>query len=103
LAKIPGATDAAIDLLEKILVFDSKSRITAAAALKHSYLAEYQEELLENDIANGFTSPLMPMSEKGLTSFGWQCKVMELIAHFNKENPRDVVDAAGRGIEPMLS
>lgn len=41
-SKIPGATMEAIDLIEKILVFDPKSRITAAEALNHSYLLGYQ-------------------------------------------------------------
>lgn len=31
------ASDAAVDLLKSLLVFDPSNRLTAAAALKHSY------------------------------------------------------------------
>mmetsp|Transcript_9846 Transcript_9846/g.21011 ORF Transcript_9846/g.21011 Transcript_9846/m.21011 type:complete len:366 (-) Transcript_9846:174-1271(-) len=34
----PAASDAAIDLLEKMLVFDPRKRISAAEALEHEYL-----------------------------------------------------------------
>jgi hypothetical protein len=77
-----------------------KSRITAAEALNHPYLAGYQEELLAEELQNeAFTAPLMPISERCLTSFGWQSKVMELIALFNKETPRELGDSAMRNQE----
>ena len=43
--KIPGATPAAIDLLERILVFNPTARITAVEALKYEYFKEYQQRL----------------------------------------------------------
>lgn len=36
-------TVAAIDLLERMLVFDPKKRVTAADALAHEYLAPYHD------------------------------------------------------------
>lgn len=36
-------TTAAIDLMERMLVFDPKKRITAAEALSHDYLAPYHD------------------------------------------------------------
>ncbi|KAL3955485.1 hypothetical protein ACCO45_011048 [Purpureocillium lilacinum] len=41
--KFKNADDAAIDLLERMLVFDPKKRITATEALAHEYLAPYHD------------------------------------------------------------
>lgn len=41
--KFRNADPAAIDLLEKMLVFDPRKRITAAQALEHEYLAPYHD------------------------------------------------------------
>ncbi|KAK8096325.1 mitogen-activated protein kinase HOG1 [Apiospora kogelbergensis] len=41
--KFKSADPAAIDLLERMLVFDPKKRITAAGALAHEYLAPYHD------------------------------------------------------------
>lgn len=41
--KFRNADPAAIDLLEKMLVFDPRKRITAAQALAHEYLAPYHD------------------------------------------------------------
>ena len=48
---IPGATPEAIDLLGQILVFDPKTRITAADALKHAYFEEYTDDMLADELA----------------------------------------------------
>ena len=59
---IPGATLRAIDLLEQILVFDPKARITAAEALKHAYFEGYQEDVLLDDMECKATIvPFLPM------------------------------------------
>ncbi|KAF4462958.1 hypothetical protein FALBO_10216, partial [Fusarium albosuccineum] len=41
--KFKNADDSAIDLLERMLVFDPKKRITATEALAHDYLAPYHD------------------------------------------------------------
>ncbi|KAJ3498738.1 hypothetical protein NLG97_g891 [Lecanicillium saksenae] len=41
--KFKNADDSAIDLMERMLVFDPKKRITAAEALSHDYLAPYHD------------------------------------------------------------
>ncbi|KAJ3381608.1 MAPK protein hog1, partial [Lobulomyces angularis] len=48
--RFPNSDALAIDLLEKILVFDPKARITAAEALKHPYLSAHHDPQLEFDI-----------------------------------------------------
>jgi p38 MAP kinase len=96
--KIPGATAKAIDLLEKILVFDPKSRITAAEALNHPYLADYQEEVLADGMQTKVTISPFDWScfiEKDLTVIEWQQKVVELIGVFNAARPRDLAHESG--------
>lgn len=39
----PAATNEALDLLSKMLRFDPDERISAAEALKHPFLKEYQD------------------------------------------------------------
>jgi p38 MAP kinase len=41
--KFNAAVSPAIDLLERMLVFDPQKRITAAEALGHAYLAPYHD------------------------------------------------------------
>jgi p38 MAP kinase len=44
----------ALDLLEKMLVFDPRSRITATEALSHEYLAPYHDPTDEPAAAEKF-------------------------------------------------
>jgi p38 MAP kinase len=75
-------------------VFDPKSRITAAEALKHPYLADYQEEVFADGMQTKATISQFDWSftEKDLTAIEWQQKVVELIRVFNLANPRDVLE-----------
>jgi serine/threonine protein kinase len=43
---IPNACESAIDLMEKMMIFDPQKRITPVQALKHAYFAgfEYNEK-----------------------------------------------------------
>ncbi len=54
----PSSSDAALDLLDKLLKFDPSERITAADAIKHPYFAEYDEYADEDfpDKENKFDS-----------------------------------------------
>jgi hypothetical protein len=71
-----------------------KSRITAAEALNHPYLAGYQEELLADELqTKAAISPFdWSFTEKVLQAVEWQQKVVELIGVFNNAKPRDQVD-----------
>ena len=46
--------DAAIDLLEKMLVFDPRKRITATESLGHEYVAPYHDPTDEPEAAEKF-------------------------------------------------
>lgn len=43
----PGASEAAYDLLKKLLCFNPKKRLTAEEALKHPYISEFRNPSLE--------------------------------------------------------
>lgn len=48
-ALYPNATEDGIDLLQQLLVIVPEQRISASAALKHSFVNEFVSELDEND------------------------------------------------------
>ncbi|KAJ2352530.1 MAPK protein hog1 [Coemansia sp. RSA 2611] len=52
--RFPEIEPLAIDLLEKMLVFDPRKRITAAEALAHPYLETYHDEADEPEAASKF-------------------------------------------------
>ncbi|KAJ2082166.1 MAPK protein hog1 [Coemansia sp. RSA 988] len=52
--RFPHIDSLAVDLLEKMLVFDPRKRITAAEALAHPYLETYHDEADEPVAANKF-------------------------------------------------
>ena len=72
----PNASVEALDLLEKMLVFDPRKRITAADALKHEYLTALHNVNDEPDAAPfdfSFedTRDGMPLDEKALRKEIW--------------------------------
>lgn len=52
--KFPNADPLALDLLEKMLVFDPRTRISAPEALSHEYLAPYHDPTDEPAAAEVF-------------------------------------------------
>jgi len=46
-AKLPNASDEAIDLLQKLLSFAPEQRMSAAEALKHPYVAQFHDPAAE--------------------------------------------------------
>ncbi|KAJ2888758.1 MAPK protein hog1, partial [Coemansia aciculifera] len=52
--RFPDIEPLAVDLLEKMLVFDPRKRITATEALAHPYLETYHDEADEPEAASKF-------------------------------------------------
>ncbi|KAJ2740730.1 MAPK protein hog1 [Coemansia sp. BCRC 34301] len=52
--RFPDFEPLAVDLLEKMLVFDPRKRITASEALAHPYLETYHDEADEPEAASKF-------------------------------------------------
>lgn len=52
--KFPKAAPAAVDLLEKMLVFDPRARISATEALAHPFLEPYHDPTDEPEAAEPF-------------------------------------------------
>lgn len=50
----PDLTEPAIDLLEKMLVFDVTERVSAKEALAHPYLAQYHNPSDEPEVEHPF-------------------------------------------------
>jgi p38 MAP kinase len=95
--KLPGASKLAIDLLRRILVYDTKSRITAAELLNHPYLEEYQDELLEDELqAKASLEPSFSFAvETDNSLIEWEKKVVDLINDFKLEFYQGQGDAQG--------
>lgn len=77
------ASPEAIDLLERILVFDPKSRITAQEALLHPYFQGYQEE--EQGPAPSFD---WSFTSAEYSAIQWKEVICKTIAQFQQEHPR---------------
>lgn len=59
-----GAKEPAIDLVERLLKFDPKKRLTAADALEHAFVAEFRDKKMESVAAAIDSDKLEPPSEK---------------------------------------
>jgi p38 MAP kinase len=54
ISRIANLRSSALDLLEKMLVFDPQERIVAAESLAHSYVAPYHDPTDEPEAAKKF-------------------------------------------------
>jgi p38 MAP kinase len=78
------AEPAAIDLLEKMLVFDPKKRITAAEALAHPYLSPYHDPDDEPVTDSTFD---WSFTEMELTVEQWKMMMYQQLLDFHSSAP----------------
>jgi len=83
----PDASAEAIDLLEKIFVFDPARRITVDEALRHPFFAKYYDEAFVNDSV--LNKDLMDLSfeDRPISKENLQESMFEEILHFRPEAP----------------
>ncbi|KKA28907.1 hypothetical protein TD95_002498 [Thielaviopsis punctulata] len=84
--KFSTATPEAVDLLEKLLVFDPRCRLTAAAALEHPYLEIYHDADDEPEAPHIFEF------EDGISASAevWKLKMYDdILAFHGAHNPED--------------
>jgi len=77
--ELAGVNPAALDMLEKILRFNPKERISAEQALQHPYLAEYHEPAEEPACASRFSFE-MDFEQVALSKEGYKQLVLQEIA-----------------------
>ncbi|KNE62993.1 CMGC/MAPK/P38 protein kinase [Allomyces macrogynus ATCC 38327] len=80
----PDQDPVALDLLEKMLVFDSKERVTAAEALAHPYLALYHDESDEPVAESQFD---WSFTDAELTLEQWQEMTLKEVETFQETHP----------------
>lgn len=80
-----GADATAVDLVEKLLQFDPKKRLTAADALEHPFLQEYRDKAMETvaDVIN--TEKLEPPSERIVGRDGVRRLMWNEMLHFHPD------------------
>ena len=74
--RFAGQDPQAIDLLEKMLMFDPRKRITAAEALAHPYLAPYHDPSDEPVAPEKFD---WSFNEAELPVDTWKGKILRLV------------------------
>jgi p38 MAP kinase len=78
--RFKGVDPDAIDLLERMLVFDPQKRVTAAEALAHPYLAEYHDPEDEPVAAARFD---WSMTDADLSHKEWQMRIQAEVVDFH--------------------
>lgn len=81
-AMYPDASPKSIDLMERMLQFDPRKRITVEEALQHPYLAQLHD----------------PASEPSAPSASWSCLLCQLL-----QDPVEVLSCVLEAFEESLS
>lgn len=96
--KFTNADPQALDLLEKMLVFDPRKRITAAEALAHDYLAPYHDEADEPVAETVFD---WSFSDADLPIDTWKVMMYSEILDFHNVGSPDANAQYGQGGVPI--
>ncbi|ETW03352.1 CMGC/MAPK protein kinase [Aphanomyces invadans] len=87
----PRATDLCLDLLDKMLAFDPRTRITIDDALEHPYLAQVRDKSVETTADKPFD---FSFEDCDLTRKKLQELIFEDVCHFHPETLEEVSDSS---------
>ncbi|KAJ2641291.1 MAPK protein hog1 [Coemansia sp. RSA 1694] len=101
--RFPDIEPLAVDLLEKMLVFDPRKRITASEALAHPYLETYHDEADEPEAAKkfdwSFNDADLPVEEWKVMMYN---EILDFLHVFDGDAPEDESQAATESnIDPL--
>jgi len=85
-AKLPNASDDAIDLLQKLLAFEPSKRISAAECLEHPYVAQFHDVVAERNATFSVTVPIDDNDKK--TTAQYRQQLYDHMAKQQGENKR---------------
>lgn len=74
----------AMDLLEKLLVYDPEQRLTAEQAIAHPFFAQYRDEQDEPVLQMPFNDDFERLE---LDAGGWRAMILELLAGLEEKAP----------------
>ncbi|CAG9465833.1 unnamed protein product [Pedinophyceae sp. YPF-701] len=91
---LPNASDEAIDLLSKLLVFNPKKRITAEEALRHPFVAQFHDEATEPACDRIITVPIDDNTKYAIGEY--RERLYQEIVRRKKELRRRLKEREGR-------
>ena len=103
--KFPMASDAAVDLLKSLLVFDPSNRLTAAEALKHSYFINKYGGLVKcyrNDFYVDYRDQIMESRQEYKVDLGDEFTFESYKPSVNQIRDKLMFEGDSRGLYSFL-